>query len=189
MKYPIIGYGHPTLRKTAQPIDSNYPELKQLIADMYETMYGADGVGLAAPQINLSIQLVVIGFRPYDEATDTYGTESEEHTLINPEILEYRGEKHFFNEGCLSIPDIHEDVLRPDNVVVHYYDENFEEHTEEFTGMLARVAQHEIDHLNGKVFTDHLSPLRKTIIKRKLTNVAEGKVRTTYRMAPNKKNR
>lgn len=182
MIYPIIGYGHPTLRKVAEPITKDYPELKQLIADMYETMYAADGVGLAAPQIDLSIRLVVIGFRPYDEKTDTYGPEAEEHTLINPEIIEYKGEKHLFNEGCLSIPDIHEDVLRPDNVVVRYYDEDFNLHEEELTGMFARVAQHEIDHLNGKVFTDHLSTLRKAMIKRKLTDVANGHIRTTYRM-------
>ena len=169
MIYPIVGFGHPTLRKIAQPIDENYPGLDQLIKDMYETMYAADGVGLAAPQIDLSIRLVVIGFRPYDEKTDTYSDPVEEHTLINPEILEYRGEKQYFNEGCLSIPDIHEDVLRPEGL---------------------RVAQHEIDHLNGKVFTDHLSAIRKTMIKRKLNDVAAGKVRTSYRMKPIKsKNR
>lgn len=183
MIYPIIGYGHPTLRKVAAPITKDYPELKQLIADMYETMYAADGVGLAAPQINLPIRVVVIGFRPWDEKTETYGAEDERHTLINPEILEYKGEKNYFNEGCLSIPDIHEDVLRPDTIVVRYYDEDFNLHEEEISGMFARVAQHEIDHLEGKVFTDHLSSLRKTMIKRKLNDVAAGKVRTAYRMA------
>lgn len=187
MIYPIVGYGHPTLRKIAQPITPDYPNLQQLIADMYETMYAADGVGLAAPQIDLSIQLVVIGFRPYNEKTDTYGDTEERHTLINPRILEYKGEKDFFNEGCLSIPDIHEDVLRPTTVVVNYFDENFVEHTEEISGMFARVAQHEIDHLNGKVFTDHLSNLRKTMIRHKLNDVAAGKLRTRYRMKYAKK--
>lgn len=190
MIYPIVGFGHPTLRKIAQPIDENYPGLDQLIKDMYETMYAADGVGLAAPQIDLSIRLVVIGFRPYDEKTDTYSDPVEEHTLINPEILEYRGEKQYFNEGCLSIPDIHEDVLRPEGLVIRWYDEKWQLHEEEIHGMFARVAQHEIDHLNGKVFTDHLSAIRKTMIKRKLNDVAAGKVRTSYRMKPIKsKNR
>lgn len=182
MIYPIVGYGSPVLRKKAEPITVDYPELKQLIADMYETMYAADGVGLAAPQIGLSIRLVVIGYYPYDEETKSYGETAIEHTLINPEILESVGEKTFFNEGCLSIPDIHEDVLRPEGVVVHYFDADFNEHTEEIHGMFARVAQHEIDHLEGKVFTDRLSSLRRTMLKRKLNDVAAGKVRTLYRM-------
>jgi peptide deformylase len=154
---------------------------------MYETMYNADGVGLAAPQIDLSIQLVVIGFRPYDEKTDTYLEPAEEHTLINPEILEYKGEKQYFNEGCLSIPDIHEDVLRPEGIVLRWYDEKWQLHEEEIHGMFARVAQHEIDHLEGKVFTDRLSSIRKTMLKRKLNDVAAGHVRTHYRMKPNKR--
>ncbi|MBQ5974629.1 MAG: peptide deformylase [Bacteroidales bacterium] len=187
MLYPIIGYGHPTLRKQARPIDKDYPGLDQLIADMYETMYNADGVGLAAPQIDLSIRLVVIGFRPYDEKTDTYLEPAEEHTLINPEILEYKGEKQYFNEGCLSIPDIHEDVLRPEGIVLRWYDEKWQLHEEEIHGMFARVAQHEIDHLEGKVFTDRLSSIRKTMLKRKLNDVAAGHVRTHYRMKPNKR--
>lgn len=182
MILPIVGYGCAVLRKEAAPIDKDYPELKKLIADMYETMYAADGVGLAAPQIDRSIQLVVIGFRPYDEKTDTYGEVTEEHTLINPEIIERKGEMKYFNEGCLSVPDIHEDVLRPETIVIRYLDEDFNEHTEEITGMFARVAQHEIDHLNGIVFTDHLSSLRKAMIKRKLNSVADGKVHPKYRM-------
>ncbi|MCQ2283006.1 MAG: peptide deformylase [Bacteroidales bacterium] len=186
MILPIIGLGHPTLRKVAQPIDKDYPNLDQLIANMYETMYGADGVGLAAPQIDLSIRLVVIGFRPYDEKTDTYGPEAEEHTMINPEILEYVGEKEYFNEGCLSVPDIHEDVLRTEGVRVRWYDEKWQLHEEELHGMFARVAQHEIDHLEGKVFTDHLSPLRRTMIKRKMNDVVAGRVRTHYRMKQTK---
>lgn len=186
MILPIVGYGDPILRKESAPITKDYPELKQLIDDMFETMYAADGVGLAAPQIDRSIQLVVIGFRPYDEKTDTYGEEDERHVLINPEILEERGEKKYFNEGCLSIPEIHEDVLRPDTILLHWFDENFEEHTEEINGMFARVAQHEIDHLHGKVFTDRLSSLRKTMIKRRLNEVAAGKVSTRYRMKRNR---
>lgn len=182
MIYPIVSYGNPTLRKIAQPIDQSYPNLQQLINDMYETMYAADGVGLAAPQINLSIQLVVIGYQPYNPETKTYAEEAEQLTLINPEIKEYLGDKEFFNEGCLSIPSVHEDVLRPEGVIVHYFDEQFNEKTAELHGMLARIAQHEIDHLNGKVFTDHLSPLRKTMIKRKLNDILNGKVHTSYRL-------
>ena len=182
MILPIIGYGHPTLRKVAQPIDQSYPNLKELVANMYETMYAADGVGLAAPQVDLSIRVVVIGFRPYDEKTDTYGEVTEQHTLINPEIVEFLGEKKYFNEGCLSVPDIHEDVLRPESVVVRYYDEDWHEHTDTATGLYARVVQHEVDHLDGKVFTDRLSSLRKTMLKRKLNDIAAGKVATRYRM-------
>ena len=182
MTLPIVPYGDPVLRKEAQPITADYPQLKELIDDMFETMYAADGVGLAAPQIDRSIQLVVIAFRPYDEKTDTYGDVDEKHVLINPEILEERGEKQYFNEGCLSIPDIHEDVLRPERILLRWFDEDFVEHNEEIGGMFARVAQHEIDHLNGKVFTDRLSPLRKTLIKRKLSDVAAGRVHPKYRM-------
>lgn len=183
MIIPIIHYGHPTLRKVAQPIDSNYPELKQLVSDMFETMYAAaNGVGLAAPQIDLSIRVVVIGFRPYDEKTDTYGDVAEEYVLINPEILEGSDEKDYFNEGCLSVPGIYEDVLRPVRVKVHYYDVDFNEHTEWFDGMLARVAQHEIDHLEGKVFTDRLSSLRKAMIKRRLNDVTMGKFSVKYKI-------
>ncbi|MBR1644175.1 MAG: peptide deformylase [Bacteroidales bacterium] len=182
MILPIVGYGNAILRKQAAPVPRDYPNLSQLIADMYETMYAADGVGLAAPQIDLSLRLVVIGFRPYDETTDTFSEEEERHTLINPVILESKGEMQYFNEGCLSIPDVHEDVLRPETIVLQYFDENFTEHVEEVSGMFARVAQHEIDHLNGKVFTDRLSPIRKTLLKRRLNDIAAGKARTRYKM-------
>lgn len=182
MILPIIGYGHPTLRKIAKPIDKDYPNLKELVSNMYETMYAADGVGLAAPQVDLSIRVVVIGFRPYDEKTGAYGEPTEQHTLINPEIVEFLGEKKFFNEGCLSVPDIHEDVLRPESVVVRYYDEDWNLHTDTAEGLYARVVQHEVDHLDGKVFTDRLSSLRRTMLKRRLTDIAAGKVATHYRM-------
>lgn len=187
MILPIVGYGHPTLKKIAQPITQDYPELKTLVANMYETMYAADGVGLAAPQVDLSIRVVVIGFRPYDEKTDTYGPATEEHTLINPEILSYGNDKSFFNEGCLSIPDIHEDVLRPDKITLHWWDENWQEHKEDISGLFARVAQHEIDHLNGVVFTDRLSSLRRTMLKRRLNDIATGKVTARYKMKQNHK--
>ena len=182
MILPIVGYGHPTLRKISQPIDQSYPNLKELVANMYETMCAADGVGLAAPQVDLSIRVVVIGFRPYDEKTDTYGEVTEQHTLINPEIMEFCEEKDYFNEGCLSVPDIHEDVLRPTTVRVHYWDEDWREHTDDATGLYARVIQHELDHLDGKVFTDRLSNLRRTMLRKKLNAIADGKVQTRYRM-------
>ena len=182
MILPIVGYGHPTLRKISQPIDQSYPNLKGLVANMYETMYAADGVGLAAPQVDLPIRVVVIGFRPYDEKTDTYGEVTEQHTLINPEIMEFGEEKEYFNEGCLSVPDIHEDVLRPTTVRVHYWDEDWREHTDDATGLYARVIQHELDHLDGKVFTDRLSNLRRTMLRKKLNAIADGKVQTRYRM-------
>lgn len=187
MILPIIGYGCSVLRKEAEPIDKSYPNLKELIANMFETMYAADGVGLAAPQIDLSIRLIVIGFPLYDEKTNKYLDEVEEHVLINPEILEFKGEKKYFNEGCLSVPDIHEDVLRHETIVIRYSDADFNEHTEEISGMYARVAQHEIDHLNGIVFIDRLSPIRKTMIKRKVSDVLSGRVRTNYKMRNAKK--
>lgn len=169
----------------SETITKDYPDLKSLVSNMYETMYAADGVGLAAPQVDLPIRVVVIGFRPYDEKTDTYGEPTEEHTLINPEILSFGDKKDWFNEGCLSVPDIHEDVLRPTTVKVHYWDEDWNEHTDDATGLYARVVQHEVDHLNGKVFTDHLSSLRKTMLKRKLNDIASGKISTRYRMKRN----
>ena len=182
MIYPIVGLGHSILRQVAKPVEKDYPDLKKLVADMYETMYAADGVGLAAPQINLSIRLVVVGFRPYDEKTETYGEPTEEHTLINPEIVSFGEKKDWFNEGCLSVPDIHEDVLRPSTIRLRWYDEDWNLHDEEIDGLFARVAQHEVDHLDGKVFTDRLSNLKRTMIKRKLNDVVSGRVRTAYRM-------
>ena len=182
MILPIVGYGHPTLRKIAQPITKDYPNLKELVANMYETMYAADGVGLAAPQVDLSIRVVVIGFRPYDEKTNTYGEPTEEHTLINPEILAFGEKKDWFNEGCLSVPEIHEDVLRPTSLRLRWYDEDWQLHEEDIDGFFARVTQHEVDHLDGKVFTDRLSSLRRTMLKRRLNDIANGKVRTHYKM-------
>ncbi len=182
MILPIVGYGAPILRKVAQPIDQSYPNLKELVANMYETMYAADGVGLAAPQVDLPIRLVVIGFRPYDEKTDSYGEVTEQHTLVNPEIVAFGEKKDYYNEGCLSVPDIHEDVLRPTTVRVHYWDEDWVEHTDDATGLYARVVQHEVDHLDGKVFTDRLSNLRRTMLRRKLNDIVAGKVHTKYRM-------
>lgn len=189
MILPIVAYGNPMLRRQAQPIDQDYPGLQELIADMFETMHAAEGIGLAAPQIDRSIQLIVIGIPPFDEKSGTYGDTEERHVLINPEILEPRGNEVPFNEGCLSLPDIREDVMRPEGIVLRYRDENFTEHTEEIHGLFARVAQHEIDHLNGKVFTDRLSTLRKAFLKRDLNVIASGRIRPRYKMKFAKKSK
>lgn len=187
MILPIVGYGHPTLRKVAEPIDSNFKDIKQLVSDMFETMYAADGVGLAAPQVDLPIQVIVIGVPQYDEENKSYSDTLEEHVMINPVIIESKGAQHYYNEGCLSLPGIHEEVLRPDRIVVRYLDTEFKEHVEEIDGMYARIAQHEIDHLNGKVFTDRLTPIRKAMVKRKLSEISAGHYQTSYRMQPLKK--
>ena len=184
MILPIVGYGNSVLKKEAQEITKDYPELPQLIENMFETMFAANGVGLAAPQINLSIRLVVIDADPFKEAYPE--AEGFKKVFINPEILEYKGEIWSdFEEGCLSLPEIHEEVARPREVVIKYLDENFEEHTEELSGIRARVFQHEYDHLQGKVFVDRLSQLRKTLLKRRLSDIANNKVRTSYRMKMN----
>lgn len=187
MILPIIGFGHPTLRKVAEAVPRDYPNLKGLVEDMFETMYNADGVGLAAPQVDRSLRLVTIGVRPYDEKREAYGEPTEVHVLINPEIKEFKGEKRFFNEGCLSVPDVHEDVLRPERIVLHWWDEEWEEREEEVDGLFARIAQHEIDHLDGKFFTDRLSPLRRTMLKRRLNDISAGRVHTRYKMKPVRK--
>ncbi len=186
MILPIVGYGHSVLKKEAQEITKDYPELPKLIEDMFQTMYAANGVGLAAPQVNLSIRLIVIDAEPFKEMYPE--AEGFKKVFINPTILEYKGEMwNDFEEGCLSLPEIYEEVSRPREVVVKYYDEDFVEHIEEFNGIRARVFQHEYDHLQGKVFVDRLSTLRKTLLKRKLNDIANNKVRTSYRMKPNPK--
>ena len=186
MIFPIVPYGNAVLRRQAEEVPQDYPDLKQLVTDMFETMYAADGVGLAAPQIDLPLRLAVIGIRPYDEKTNTYGAPTVELTLVNPEILAFGDKKDFFNEGCLSLPDIHEDVLRPTTVTVRYQDVDFNVHTETFDGLVARVAQHEIDHLDGKVFTDRLSQLRRSMLKRRLNEIAAGKINPKYKIKRSK---
>ncbi|MEA4966557.1 MAG: peptide deformylase [Bacteroidaceae bacterium] len=180
MILPIVGFGNPILRKIAKPIDENYPDLKDLIKNMFQTMYNANGIGLAAPQIDLSIRLVVIDADPLKE--DYPEAEGFKKVFINPEIIEESGEKWAFQEGCLSLPELHEEVTRYSNVLVKYYDENFNQKEEMFSGARARVFQHEYDHLEGKVFVDRLSPIRKTLLKRKLSDISNGKVFTNYKM-------
>ena len=180
MILPIVAYGDPVLKKVAEEIDSDYPGLEKLIADMYETMYSSKGVGLAAPQINKSIRLFIIDASPFaDEYPELEGWKK---TFINPQILEEEGEGWDFNEGCLSIPGIREDVERKPELILEYEDENFELHEEKFDGVVARVIQHEYDHLEGILFTDHLSPLKKRLLKGKLNDISKGIVDVSYKM-------
>lgn len=189
MKLPIVAYGHPVLRKVGENISADYPNLNQLIADMFETMYAANGVGLAAPQIGLAIKLFVIDASPFAE--DEPSLKDFKKVFINPKIEEETGEKWDFNEGCLSIPNIREDVSRHPKITITYFDEQWVEKTEIFDGLAARIIQHEYDHVIGKLFTDKINPLRKALLKGKLTDIANGLVKSDYKMkfANNKKKR
>lgn len=178
MKLPIVAYGDPVLRKKAEDIPTEYPELQTLISNMFDTMYNASGVGLAAPQIGLAIRLFVIDLSDKDEP----GYENFKKVFINATILEEKGVLWDFNEGCLSIPDIREDVRRLDTIVVSYYDENWVQHEETFNGMAARVIQHEYDHIEGKLFTDKLSPLRRAMLKSKFEAIKKGAIKVDYKM-------
>ncbi len=187
MILPIIAYGDPVLKKKAKNITKDYPKLDELLANMMETMYGAHGVGLAAPQIGLPIRIFMFDTTPFAEDEELTPEEQKEldglkKIMINATILEETGEEWAFTEGCLSIPDIREDVFRKDTVKINYVDENFEEHTEVYTGLAARVIQHEYDHIEGILFTDKLSSLKKRLIKGKLSNISKGKTNADYRM-------
>jgi peptide deformylase len=180
MKYPVTVYGDTLLRKTAKDIEKDNPKLKEIIENMWETMYYSDGVGLAAPQVGMSIRLFVIDASSgADEEPELEGFKK---VFINPEIIETTGEEWVMNEGCLSLPEIREDVSRPDEVTIHYFDENFVEHEETYRGFAGRVIQHEYDHLEGKLFIDYLSPLRKRLLKSRLLDISKGKVNTHYRI-------
>ena len=180
MKYPVTVYGDLLLRKKAKTIEKDHPKLDEIIENMWETMYYSDGVGLAAPQVGLSIRLFVIDASSgADEEPELEGFKK---VFINPEIIETKGDEWTLNEGCLSLPEIREDVNRPDEVTIKYLDENFEEHTETYKGFAGRVIQHEYDHLEGILFVDHLSPLRKRLLKSKLIAISKGKVRPHYRI-------
>lgn len=181
MILPIYTYGQPVLRKVAEDIDENYPNLKGLIQDMYETLEHSEGIGLAAPQIGLDIRLVVINLDIISDDLPEY--KGYIKTFINPHILEYDDtETELMEEGCLSVPGIHESVRRPTRIHVKYQDENFEEHEEWVEGYLARVMQHEFDHLEGTMFIDRLSMLRKQMIKGKLNNLLKGNFRCSYKI-------
>ena len=180
MILPIYTYGQPVLRKVAEDITPDYPELKKLIENMFETMVHADGVGLAAPQIGLPIRVVTITLDPLSEDYPEF--KDFNLAYINPHILEVGGDEVAMEEGCLSLPGIHETVKRGDRIHVKYMDENFVEHDEVVEGYLARVMQHEFDHLDGKMFIDHLSPLRRQMIKGKLNAMLKGKAHCTYKV-------
>ncbi|WP_313367198.1 MULTISPECIES: peptide deformylase [Sphingobacterium] len=187
MKLPIVAYGDPVLRQRTEEIDEDYPELKQLIDNMFETMYAANGVGIAAPQIGLPIRLFVIDASPFGE-DDEDGpgdptAKDFKRVFINPILVEESGDKWAFSEGCLSIPHINEEVLRKKDVVINYLDENFEEQEEELTGLAARVVQHEYDHIEGKLFIDKLGPLKKAMLKSKLDSISKGQVKVSYKMS------
>ena len=193
MILPIVAYGDPVLKKKAEDITKEYPNLDALLDNMYETMYNAYGVGLAAPQIGLPIRLFLVDTAPF--ADDESLSEEEQNTLqnfkqtfINVKIIKEEGEDWAFNEGCLSIPDVREDVFRQPKITIEFFDEKFEKHTKVFDGLIARVIQHEYDHIEGVLFTDKLSSLKKRLIKGRLANISKGKIRVDYKMRfPNQK--
>ena len=186
MILPIYTYGMPVLRKEAEDITPDYPELKELIANMFETMYHSDGVGLAAPQIGKAIRVVVITLDPLKEDYPEYANFNKAY--INPHILEFDdSETESMDEGCLSLPGINEPVRRPTRIHVKYMDEDFNEHDEWVEGYLARVMQHEFDHLDGHLFIDRISPLRKQMIRSKLGQMLKGKFRCAYKVKSPKK--
>jgi peptide deformylase len=187
MILPIYGYGEPVLRKVGEDISADYPNLKEIIQNMYETMYNAYGVGLAAPQVGMAIRLFVIDTEPFCDSENITNEEQEKlrlfkQTFINAKILKEEGEEWSFNEGCLSIPDVREDVYRKEQITIEYFDENFNKKTEVYDGLIARVIQHEYDHIEGILFTDKIAMLKKTLIKKKLQNIMDGKARPDYRM-------
>lgn len=180
MFLPIVAYGHPTLKKMSKDIDKDYPGLAELIDNMWESMYESNGVGLAAPQINLNIRLFIIDSNPFKEAYPE--AEVQKKVIINAHIIEEEGEEWSFQEGCLSVPDIHEEVMRMPRIHIQYYDENWQFHDEWIDGIVARIMQHEYDHIDGKIFIERLSSMRKILLKRKLADITAGNVETDYRM-------
>jgi peptide deformylase len=190
MVLPIVAYGDPVLRKVASEIDKNYKDLDKLIENMFETMYAATGVGLAAPQVGKSIRLFIVDASPFAEDKD----ENDEPIAVNQELKDFKkifinakivnevGEEWKFNEGCLSIPKIREDVFRKPKLRIQYYDEKFKFHDEEYEGVAARIVQHEYDHIEGKLFTDRINPLRKRLLKGKLADITKGNVDVSYKM-------
>ncbi len=186
MILPIYAYGQPVLKKKTQPIDQDYPELKVLISNMWETMYNASGVGLAAPQVGLPIRLFIVDTTAmHEDAVD--GEAGLRKVFINAQKVLEDGEDWAYEEGCLSIPEIRGEVLRPPLLRLKYLDENFEPHEEDFTGIEARVIQHEYDHIEGKLFVDQLKPIKKRLIRKKLENIKKGKIDPEYKMKFTKK--
>ncbi len=188
MILPIVAYGHPVLRKVAADITPDYPQLAKLIEDMWETLYESNGVGLAAPQVNRDIRLFVVDSLQIftnmedEEKADYPGDTGMKGIFINAHIAKLAGGEWVYNEGCLSIPKIREDVYRQESVTINFQDENFILHTKTFTGITARVILHEYDHIEGKLFIDHISPLKRKLMKGKLNDISKGKVKVDYRM-------
>ena len=187
MVLPIMAYGSSVLRKVGSTIDKDYPELSELISNMKETMKNARGVGLAAPQIGKAIRLFIVDTSPFSEDEELSEVEREilknfNKIFINPKILNEEGKDWAFNEGCLSIPNINEDVTRKETLTIEYFDENFKKHVETINGLAARVVQHEYDHIEGILFTDKLSSLKKRLLKKKLGNISKGIVDVDYKM-------
>lgn len=188
MILPIVAYGLPVLRKVADDITKDYPGLEKLIADMWETMYASNGVGLAAPQINKPIRLFVVDSAQIFESQeeDEKGEYPDEpgirETFINAKITAYEGEEWAYSEGCLSIPKVREDVYRPATITMEYLDVNFQRQVKTFNGLTARIIQHEYDHIEGKLFIDYLKPLKRKLLKGKLDDISKGKIRVDYRM-------
>lgn len=180
MKLPVYLYGHPVLRAVSEPLTAEYPDLKPLVADMYETMYASEGVGLAAPQIGKNIRLVVIDAEPVADAFPECA--GRKLTLINPEIEILDGDKVVRAEGCLSLPGISENVARVEHIRLKWLDEDFQPREEEISGFLARIVQHECDHLEGQLYIDHISLIRKQLNKRKLNDIVEGRTRCDYQV-------
>ncbi len=188
MILPIVAYGSPVLRKVCDAITPDYPGFEKLITDMWETMYNSNGVGLAAPQVNVPIRLFVIDSEQIfeNQEEDEKGEYPDEPgykgVFINARIVKLNGKEWSYNEGCLSIPKIREDVYRNEEITLEFVDENFEMHTKIFNGITARVILHEYDHIEGKLFIDHIKPLKRKLIKRKLDDISRGKVKVDYRM-------
>ena len=180
MVYPIYIYGQPVLRKKAEKISPEYPDIKNIVAGMWETMYSSEGVGLAAPQIGLSIRLFVIDGEALSE--DWPDAKGFKQTFINAEIIEESGESWYYNEGCLSVPGIREDVSRKSVIRIKYQDEDFRTHTKTFEGIRARVIQHEYDHTEGKLLVDHVSVIRKQLLRKKLNDLINGKATVNYKI-------
>ena len=189
MILPIVAYGHPVLRTVATEITESYPDLPRLIEDMWETMYASNGVGLAAPQVNRGVRLFVMDSaqifanRDEEDEEDNYpDAPGTKKLFINPQVVELHGEDWAYNEGCLSIPKIREDIYRAEEVTLEYQDEHFKKHTKTFNGITARIILHEYDHIEGKLFIDYLSPLKKRLLRRKLDAISKGAVKVDYRM-------
>lgn len=188
MILPVVAYGHPVLRKVCDDISPEYPGLEKLLADMWETLYNSNGVGLAAPQINKPIRLFIVDTEQIvadfdDEDKKKYPDEKPiKQVFINAQVVEESGNMWPYNEGCLSIPKVREDVQRTSHVRLTWVDENFQPHEGEFHGITARVIQHEYDHIEGKLFIDYVSPLKKRLMKKKLDDISKGRIKTEYRM-------